>query len=773
MHTKLIRWMWGSLLAVVVLAVIYFSAISAGWIGYMPPIEELENPISKYASQVISSDNVLLGTWSLNENRLFASREEIAPSLLQALVATEDKRFYEHSGIDIKSLARAIVKRGILGHKEAGGGSTITQQLAKQLYTQSRAENSRQRIVQKTIEWVIAIKLERQYSKDEILTLYLNYFDFLHHAVGVKTAARVYFNKEARDLTVPESAMLVGMCKNPSYFNPVRDSTVAKQRRNVVLELMKEQGYLSEEECVDYQNAPLGVHLQHVSHRDGLATYFREYLRHIMMAKRPVRSNYASWQEQEYHDDSLAWERDPLYGWCNKNSKKDGSPYNIYTDGLKIYTSIDSRMQRYAERSVRDHLEGYLQPLFDKEKHKGQYLNPFSSSLSQQQIKAIVNRSIERSDRYRSMREAGMSDEEVKAFFKTHKVDMTVYTPYGDRDTVMTPQDSILYYKTFLRAGFMAMDPQTGAVKAYVGGLDYTYFQYDMCMMGRRQIGSTIKPYLYALAMENGYTPCDLAPNVQRTYMVAGKPWTPRNANHARYGEMVTLKWGLANSNNWISAYLMSKLNPKSLVSIMRSFGINSLDVYPSMSLCLGTCDISVAEMVQAYTAFVNKGIRVLPMLVTRIENSDGEVVADFHPRMNEVISAESSYKMLEMLMEVVDHGTAGRLRYKYHLEGQIGGKTGTTNNNSDGWFIGFVPRLVAGCWVGGEDRDIHFDRMSMGQGATVALPIWAKFMQKVYADHSLGYSTEERFAIPDNFSPCATVRSDSLENESINDVFQ
>jgi len=765
--------MWGSLLAVVVLAVIYFSAISAGWIGYMPPIEELENPISKYASQVISSDNVLLGTWSLNENRLFASREEIAPSLLQALVATEDKRFYEHSGIDIKSLARAIVKRGILGHKEAGGGSTITQQLAKQLYTQSRAENSRQRIVQKTIEWVIAIKLERQYSKDEILTLYLNYFDFLHHAVGVKTAARVYFNKEARDLTVPESAMLVGMCKNPSYFNPVRDSTVAKQRRNVVLELMKEQGYLSEEECVDYQNAPLGVHLQHVSHRDGLATYFREYLRHIMMAKRPVRSNYASWQEQEYHDDSLAWERDPLYGWCNKNSKKDGSPYNIYTDGLKIYTSIDSRMQRYAERSVRDHLEGYLQPLFDKEKHKGQYLNPFSSSLSQQQIKAIVNRSIERSDRYRSMREAGMSDEEVKAFFKTHKVDMTVYTPYGDRDTVMTPQDSILYYKTFLRAGFMAMDPQTGAVKAYVGGLDYTYFQYDMCMMGRRQIGSTIKPYLYALAMENGYTPCDLAPNVQRTYMVAGKPWTPRNANHARYGEMVTLKWGLANSNNWISAYLMSKLNPKSLVSIMRSFGINSLDVYPSMSLCLGTCDISVAEMVQAYTAFVNKGIRVLPMLVTRIENSDGEVVADFHPRMNEVISAESSYKMLEMLMEVVDHGTAGRLKYKYHLEGQIGGKTGTTNNNSDGWFIGFVPRLVAGCWVGGEDRDIHFDRMSMGQGATVALPIWAKFMQKVYADHSLGYSTEERFAIPDNFSPCATVRSDSLENESINDVFQ
>lgn len=765
--------MWGSLLAVVVLAVMYFSAISAGWIGYMPPIEELENPISKYASQVISSDNVLLGTWSLNENRLFASREEIAPSLLQALVATEDKRFYEHSGIDIKSLARAVVKRGILGHKEAGGGSTITQQLAKQLYTQSRAENSRQRIVQKTIEWVIAIKLERQYSKDEILALYLNYFDFLHHAVGVKTAARVYFNKEARDLTVPESAMLVGMCKNPSYFNPVRDSTVAKQRRNVVLELMKEQGYLSEAECTDYQNAPLGVHLQRVSHRDGLATYFREYLRHIMMAKRPVRSNYASWQEQEYHDDSLAWERDPLYGWCNKNSKKDGSPYNIYTDGLKIYTSIDSRMQRYAERSVRDHLEGYLQPLFDKEKHKGQYLNPFSSSLSQQQIKAIVNRSIERSDRYRSMREAGMSDEEVKAFFKTHKVDMTVYTPYGDRDTVMTPQDSILYYKTFLRAGFMAMDPQTGAVKAYVGGLDYTYFQYDMCMMGRRQIGSTIKPYLYALAMENGYTPCDLAPNVQRTYMVAGKPWTPRNANHARYGEMVTLKWGLANSNNWISAYLMSKLNPKSLVSIMRSFGINSLNVYPSMSLCLGTCDISVAEMVQAYTAFVNKGIRVLPMLVTRIENSDGEVVADFHPRMNEVISAESSYKMLEMLMEVVDHGTAGRLRYKYHLEGQIGGKTGTTNNNSDGWFIGFVPRLVAGCWVGGEDRDIHFDRMSMGQGATVALPIWAKFMQKVYADHSLGYSTEERFVIPDNFSPCATVRSDSLGNESIDDVFQ
>ncbi len=770
---KLIYILWGVFVAAIVGIALFFAAICWGWIGYVPPIEELENPISKYATQIVSSDNVLLGTWSLNENRIFARKDEIAPCVFQALVATEDKRFYEHSGIDVRSVARAVVKRGVLGQKEAGGGSTITQQLAKQLYTSSLASSAPQRVLQKTIEWVIAVKLEKHYSKDEILTLYLNYFDFLHHAVGIKTAARVYFNKTPDNLNVGEAAMLVGMCKNPSYYNPVRDSVRVLERRNVVLSLMEEQGYLTEEEFGKYKAKPLGLNIQKISHRDGLATYFREYLRHIMTAKRPSPDNYASWQRQEYVDDSVAWEQNPLYGWCNKNTKKDGTPYNIYTDGLKVYTTIDSRMQRYAERAVREHM-AYLQPLFEKSKRISEHnVNPYSN-LGKTEIRSIIMRCIERSERYRSMRAEGMSDEEVKRFFKTERVPMTIYTSHGDVDTLMTPQDSILYYKTFLRTGFMSMDPMTGNVKAYVGGMDYSFFQYDMCTMGRRQVGSTIKPYLYALAMENGFTPCDEVLNEQTTYMVAGKPWTPRNSGHSNIGEMVTLKWGLSQSNNWISAYLMDKLGPDALVQLIRSFGVNSLNIYPSMSLCLGTCDISVAEMVSAYTAFVNKGIRVIPLYVTRIENNEGEVVAEFRPRMNEVISAESSYCMLEMLRAVVDEGTAVRLRYKYNLKGPIGGKTGTTNNNSDGWFMGIVPRLVSGCWVGGEDRDIHFDQMSMGQGATLALPIWAKFMKMVYADSSLGYSQMEDFNIPADFNSCGSaLETDSIVGNQIDDVFE
>lgn len=770
MKIKVIRFLWGFLLFIVVGTVLFFTAISKGWIGYVPPIEELENPISKFASQILTSDNVLLGTWSLNENRIFVNHDEIAPAMFQALIATEDKRFYKHSGIDYKSLGRAIIKRGLLGQTNAGGGSTITQQLAKQLYTSSASSNT-ERVLQKTIEWVIAVKLERYYSKDEILTLYLNYFDFLHHAVGIKTAARVYFSKDPKNLTVPESAMLVGMCKNPSYYNPIRNPQRVLERRNVVLGLMEEAGYLSKADCAKYRAEPLGIHFERISHKEGLATYLREYLRHVMMAQRPVRENYSEWQKQEYYDDSLSWEQDPLYGWCNKNFKKDGTPYNIYTDGLRIHTSIDSHMQRYAEEAVREHMAGTLQPAFEKEK-KASPSFPFSSSLTPRQIKDIIHRNIVQSDRYRTMKNEGHNDEEIEKAFR-QKVPMTIFTYHGDVDTLMSPLDSILYYKSFLRAGFMSIDPETGEVKAYVGGLDYASFQYDMCMMGRRQIGSTIKPYLYALAMENGFTPCDLAPNVQRTYMVAGKPWTPRNANHNRYGQQVTLKWGLSQSNNWISAYLMSKLNPHALVQLMRSFGINSLDLYPSMSLCLGPCDISVAEMVSAYTAFVDNGIRVAPLLVTKIENNEGEVVANFSPRKNEVISAESSYKMLDMLKAVIDQGTGRRLRYRYNFKGEIAGKTGTTNNNSDGWFIGCIPRLVSGCWVGGENRDIHFDKMSMGQGASMALPIWAKFMKKVYADKSLGYTDDEKFNIPDDFEFCRHELNDSIVENDIDEIFQ
>ena len=660
MKSKIVKVLWGSLLGLVGAVVLFFTAIANGWIGYVPPIEELENPISRYASQVLTADNVLLGTWSLNENRVFVPHDEIAPSMMQALIATEDKRFYEHNGIDFRSLGRAIVKRGLLGHKGAGGGSTITQQLAKQLYTAS-AGSTTERLLQKTIEWVIAVKLERYYSKDEILTLYLNYFDFLHHAVGIKSAAKIYFNKTPKELSVAESAMLVGMCKNPSFYNPIREPERVRDRRNVVLGLMRDAGYISSAECDTLQQQPLGVHFQRVSHKEGLATYLREYLRRIMMAKKPVKSQYFEWQAQQYHDDSIAWESDPLYGWCNKNFKKDGTPYNIYTDGLRIYTSIDSRMQRYAEDAVREHMAGYLQPEFEKAKgHKASF--PFSSSLSPQQIKEIVHRNIAQSDRYRLLKKAGMSESEIDKVFR-QKVRMSLFSYRGDIDTLMSPLDSILYYKSFLRTGFMAIDPETGGVKAYVGGIDYASFQYDMCMSGRRQIGSTIKPYLYSLAMENGYSPCDVAPNVQRTYIVAGKPWTPRNANKARYGQQVTLKWGLSQSNNWISAYLMSKLNPHALLELLRNFGINSLDIHPSMSLCLGPCDISVGEMVSAYTAFVGSGIRVAPLFVTKIEDNNGETVANFHARTNEVISAESSYKMLDMLKAVIDQGTGRRLR--------------------------------------------------------------------------------------------------------------
>ena len=485
----------------------------------------------------------------------------------------------------------------------------------------------------------------------------------------------------------------------------------------------------------------------------------------------PEPENYPAWNRRQYVIDSIAFATDPLCGWCKKNTKKDGSFYNVYTDGLKIFTTIDSRMQRYAEESVYGHVARFLQPAFDKE-NAGKSNAPFSGNLTQGEVNQIMERAVTQSARYITMKEAGASQEEIHRAFHT-PIDMTVFTYHGDIDTVMSPIDSIRYYKRFLRAGFMSMDAHSGEVKAYVGGLDFAHFQYDMVMNGRRQVGSTIKPFLYSLAMENGSSPCDKAPNVQRTYMVAGRPWTPRNANRRRYGQMVTLKWGLAQSNNWISAYLMSHLNPRQFVSILHKFGINNPDIYPSMALCLGPCEVSVGEMVSAYTTFANNGIRIAPLFVTRIEDSEGNVVAKFQPRMNEVISSESAYKMLVELMAVVDEGTAGRLRYKYNIPGEIGGKTGTTNNNSDAWFMGFTPQLVSGVWVGGEDRDIHFDSMRMGQGATMALPIWAYFMKKVYRDITLPYKPTATFDVPEDFDPCAKQDVDDVGSNGIDEVYE
>lgn len=747
-----------------------FVAIWNGWIGYMPPIEDLQNPISRFATQIYSSDGKVIGTWNFNrENRICVPYSNLSPYLVQALVATEDVRFYDHSGIDFIALSRAIVKRGLLGQTSAGGGSTITQQLAKQLYSDT-AGSTLERLLQKPIEWVIAVKLERNYTKEEIISLYLNYFDFLHNAVGIKTAATTYFYKDPKNLTLEEAATLIGLCKNPSLFNPVRYPERCRERRNVVLDQMRKAGYITDEQYHKSCELPLTLNFHRNDHKDGTAPYLREFLRVYMSAERPDRSKYPSWNKRQYVLDSIAWDTDPLYGWCNKNFKKDGTPYNLNADGLKVYTTIDSRMQRYAEEAVYGHVARYLQPEFFKE-NRGKSNAPFTSQLTKKQVNQIMERAVLQSERYRILKANGASDEEIHKSFHT-PTDMSIFTYHGDVDTTMTPIDSIRYVKSFLRAGFMSMDPTTGAVKAYVGGLDYTHFMYDMVTGGRRQVGSTIKPFLYSLAMENGFSPCDMAPNVQRTYMVAGKPWTPRNASHKRAGEMVTLKWGLAQSSNWISAYLMSKLSPQQFVQLLHDYGINNPDIHPSMSLCLGPCEMTVAEMVSAYTTFANHGIRTAPMFVSRIEDNEGNVITNFQPRMNEVISEESANKMLVLLKGVVDGGTAGRLRYKYNFTGEIGGKTGTTNRNSDAWFMGFTPQLVSGCWVGGDDRDIHFDSMRMGQGATMALPIWAYFMKKVYRDKTLPYDPNAKFDLPEGFDGCSHNAEDDMEY-GIDEVYE
>lgn len=770
MKRNIIFKLWKAFGLFLLFLLIVFTGIWFGWIGYMPDIEDIENPISRFATQVYSSDGKIIGTYSIDrENRICIPYDQISPHLVKALVATEDERFYEHSGVDYIALGRALVKRGLLQRASAGGGSTITQQLAKQLYS-GKAHNTLERLLQKPIEWVIAVKLEHYYTKEEIIAFYLNYFDFLYNAVGIKSAANTYFNKEARDLSLTESATLVGLCKNPSLFNPVRYPDRAISRRNVVLQQMVKAGYLSESEYDKASKEPLNLDFHRKDHKEGQAAYFREFLRRYMMAHEPQRNDYPEWNQAQYVYDSVAWQSDPLYGWCNKNHKRNGEAYNIYTDGLKIFTTIDSRMQRYAEEAVDAHVGHNLQPKFFAES-RNKPNAPYSSQLTTKQVQQILDRAMRQSERYRVLRESGADEETIRRDFNT-PVEMTVFSYQGDRDTTMTPMDSIRYYKKFLRAGFMSMDAQTGAVKAYVGGINFRHFQYDMVSLGRRQVGSTIKPFLYSMAMENGYSPCDVVPNVQTTYYVAGQPWTPRNGSRAHYGEMVTLKWGLAQSNNWVSAYLMNEMNPYQFVELLHSFGINNPNIHPSLALCLGPCEVSVAEMVSAYTTFPNKGIRCAPLFVTRIEDSEGNVIAQFQPILNEVISSESAYKMLIELQGVIDGGTGSRVRYMYNIAGPLGGKTGTTNRNSDGWFVGFTPQLVSACWVGGDDRDIHFDSMAHGQGAAAALPIWGIYMKKVLADKDLGYTTTASFDIPEGYNPCGTVIPKE-ESQTIEEVVE
>ena len=766
-----------------------FYQINKGNIGYMPPLEQLENPKSKYATIIYSADSVELGRFSqAKENRVFTNYNDLSPHLINALIATEDARFHEHSGIDMKALFRAMFKTILMGQKQAGGGSTITQQLAKQLYTVDPASSLLERAMQKPIEWVIAVNLEHIYTKEEIINMYLNKFDFCYNAVGIQSAARIYFDKLPADLNIEQAAMLVGMLQNPSMYNPIRRPEKTAARRAIVLGQMVKAGYLTQAEADSLNELPLlpqtekdgRYKLAHsADHKSGLAPYLREYLRKIMRAQKPARKNYASWQDQQYHDDSLAWENNPLYGWCNKHKKPNGEPYNLTTDGLRIYTTIDSRMQRYAEEAMTEHLCETLQPEFFKEK-QNQANAPYNRKMTADEVNAALTRAMRQSERYRGMKEKGLSQEEIEKAFHT-PVEMKVFgwqKGYTDNhgiqykstaieiDTIMTPWDSLRWHKSYLRAGFMCMDVD-GFVKAYVGGPDFNFFQYDMITTGRRQVGSTIKPFLYTMAMEEGRTPCDEELNVQPVlYDELGRPWSPRDGGKERIGEMVTLRWGLMKSNNWISARVMSRMSPASFVQTLHNnFGITAkLD--PVYSLCLGVCDLSVSEMVTGYSTFPGQGLRSTPIYVTSICDNTGVVVADFivDPTLqvkDDEISGSFSYdtylKMLPMLRDVIDHGTGGRIRSTYKVSAPMGGKTGTTNDNSDGWFMAFTPSLIAGTWVGGEERSICFDRMAMGQGASMALPIYAKFIKKVYADPNLPYKENEQFEYPSGYDPCST----------------
>jgi penicillin-binding protein 1A len=736
---------WGLFIAGTLTVGIIFKKIATGEVGYMPALEELQNPSNRFASEVISADMESMGRYYKSANRVTVQYDEISPNVINALIATEDIRYNEHTGVDFRSLMRAIVKMG-----KAGGGSTITQQLAKQLWS-PQANSFEERALQKPIEWVIATKLERLYSKEEILTMYLNQFDFLYNAVGIKSAAHVYFNTTPDKLKIEEAAMLIGMCKNPALYNPLRKPEDAFYRRNTVLDQMCKYDFITQEECDSIQKLPVNIKFMPIDHKEGIAPYFREHLRKIMTAKEPDLKDYPSWNKSQYDIDRYQWENNPLYGWCHKNRKKDGTPYNLYEDGLRIYTTIDSRMQQHAEEAVKEHMMELQQDFF-KEKKKKSYA-PFGKKMTKKEIDGIMERSMRQTDRYYGLQQEGMTDDQIREVFNT-PTKMHIFSYDGPIDTIMTPMDSIRWTKHFLRCGFVSMDTHTGAVKAYVGGPNFEYFQYDMVSSGRRQVGSTLKPFLYTLAMNEGQWPCDTVKNEPVTLIDKnGKEWTPRDSHTKNQGETVTLTWGLSRSSNWITAYLMSQYTPEQLVATMRSLGITG-PIDPVVSLCLGPCEISVQEMASAYTTYANRGVRVDPLYVTRIEDINGNVLATFGAKKHEVISEENAYKMLHMLRAVMDEGTGIRARSKYKLKGPMGGKTGTSQNHSDGWFVGFTPSLVNAVWVGGEDRSIHFDQMSLGQGANTSLPIWSLYMQKVYEDKTLFYDKNESFDVPTWFKP-------------------
>ena len=726
---------WSVVLVGIIGVFVFFWLISAGKLGFMPTFEELENPNNRFASEVYFADGPIMNRYFEKENRKYIEYREIPQSVIDALIATEDVRFYDHSGVDVRGLFR--VAKGLLtANTSAGGGSTISQQLAKMLFPRESDLNVFELAIRKFREWVIAVRLEKSYTKEEILTMYLNKYDFLNLAVGISSAADIYFQVPLDSLKVEQAAMLIGMAKNSSYYNPVRRPELTLNRRNVVLSQMYKYDKITREECDSLKKLPLGLNFKRVDHKEGLATYFREYLRLFMTANKPDRKRYRDLSQ--FRLDSVAWKTNPLYGWCKKNVKVDGSHYDLYSDGLKIYTTLDSRMQKYAEEAVREHLSQDLQPLFDKEKVK-KLRPPFSNDMTPAEIEEVLDRSIRQSERYRVLSKQGMSFDEIRKTFD-QPLEMQVFTWNGILDTVMTPLDSIKHYKSFFRSGFMVMQPQTGYIKAYVGGPDYRYFMYDMVSAGKRQVGSTIKPILYTLAMQEGLGPCDKVPNIPQTFILpTGEPWSARGGTK-RQGEMVTLRWGLANSENNISAWVLKQFTPEAVAQMAHKMGITSF-IDPVPSVFLGTAEITVKEMVAAYSIFANKGVYNSPLPVYRIEDKYGNVLQEFRPESREVITENTAYLMCNLLEGVVTGGTGVRLRYKYKLMNPMGGKTGTTQKHADGWFMGVTPDLVGGVWVGAEDRSIHFQNLANGQGASMALPIWAKFLLKAYADPRLKMS--------------------------------
>lgn len=750
---KYLKIFWIIFLTPILFFVLLFSFISFGWLGFMPTFEDLENPDRNLASEVYSADGKIIGTY-FYENRNTVEYKDLSPYIVQALIAREDQRFNKHSGIDGIGLSRVMVKTILAGNKSEGGGSTITQQLAKNLFPRDSSERrlgvfkKMNLALNKFKEWVISVKLERNYSKEEIITMYLNTVPFGSEAYGIKTASRTYFNKPPDSLKIEEAALMVAMLKGTTLYNPKRNPERALQRRNGVIAKMYEQRYINKFQLDSLIQVPIKLNYQGQGHEAGLATYMREFIRYTMNRSKPNRGNYS--KERTYREDSIRWVEDALYGWFSKNPKPDGSQYNLYKDGLKIYTTIDSRMQEYAEFALKEHLSKTIQPAFNKSK-KGKRNAPYESAMSESDFHDRMNLAMRSSPRYRNMKNNGYSESEIKHSFN-EKSDMRVFSWKGDIDTSMTPMDSIRYYKFILHASFMAVDPHTGYIKAYVGGADIRNFGYDGVMVQTRHVGSTIKPFLYTLAMNEGYTPCTKVWNVPVTFPMGDTTYTPKNAETTPYdGQLVTLKWGLAMSVNNISAYLIKQFGPQTLVDLLHKVGMKrNIDAVPS--LCLGTTELSLNELVGAYTAFANKGVYTQPIFVTKIEDKNGNQLSAFSPQQVEAINEQTAYLMLQMLIGVVRNGTASRIPSTYNLRNEIGGKTGTTQKQSDGWFVGVTPDLVAGAWVGGDEQLIHFDRLTEGQGSHVALPIFGIFMQKVYADKRINLNAGP-FERPAGFS--------------------